>query len=118
MLLTNGTYFGYHADIKMVSVDLPGHYGAWIYYDTNDKPRRMVHQFFGTNNYWLTDIDADGVPDTRVDYNEGPKKGSKSIFVKGEWIDADIRNTNATAVIEQRDTQFRFANGKWAAVQR
>lgn len=74
---------------------------------------KSIHQFFGANRYWLTDLDADGVPDTRVNYNEGPNHGSKSIFVKGEWVDADVRGTNAAAVIEQRSTKFQFSNGKW-----
>jgi hypothetical protein len=118
MLLTNGMHFGFEPDHKMISVDIPGHYGAWIYYSSNDKPRRMVHQFYGTNRYWLMDIDADGIPDTRTDYNEGPKRGSKSIFVKGDWIEADVRFTNATAVVEERAVKFQFANGKWTAGQR
>ena len=100
----------------MISVDMPGHYGAWIYYDTNNRPRKMIHQFFGTNRYWLTDLDADGIPDTRVNYNEGPNRGSKSIFVRGEWVDAKLLGTNATAVIDQKTTQFRFSDGRWTIV--
>ena len=114
IFLTNGIYFGSRSDNASISVDIPGHYVSWIYYEaTNNKPRRMVHQFYGANRYWLTDLD--GVPDTRVDYNPGPTRGSKSIFVKGEWIDAEIRSTNATAVIDQQRTDFKFSNGKWNA---
>ena len=112
LLFTNGVYFGFQTN--MVSVDIHGEYGSWLYYDpVSQKPKKMVHQFYGTNNYWLTDSDADGIPDTKVDYNPGPKKGFKSIFLKGDWIEADIHFTNATATIDGMQKSFTFQNGKW-----
>src|SRR5688572_7598895 len=58
LLFTNGVYFGFRTN--MVSVDIHGEYGSWLYYDPiSQKPKKMVHQFYGTNNYWLTDSDAD-----------------------------------------------------------
>ena len=113
VLFTNGMYFGFQTN--MLSVEIPGHYAAWIYYkQTSSAPYKMVHQFYGTNRYWLTDRDADGIPDSRVDYNEGPKRGSESIFMNGDWIDAKLLGTNATAIIDGKQTRLQFADGKWS----
>lgn len=112
VLFTNGMYFGFQTN--MISVEIPGHYAAWIYYEpTSNAPYKMIHQFYGTNRYWLTDQNVDGIPDSRVNYNDGPKRGSKAVFMDGNWIEAELLGTNATAVIDEKPTRLQFADGKW-----
>lgn len=79
---TNGTWFGHLPDRASLGFGTSD-YEITVFFDSSNRAvTKIIQQItIGTNQYWLTDRDGDGVPDQRQAF--GNK--TEEVLFQGQW---------------------------------
>ena len=105
----NGSWFSHYPDRSSLGFGASD-YEITVFFDsTNRAVRKIIQQTtVGTNRYWLTDRNGDGLPDERQAFGDKVEE----VLFKGEWVEARGK-ASREIILDGNWTPIQFVEGAW-----
>jgi hypothetical protein len=106
----NLAWFGHQKDRISMGLGAADYEINVTFNPTNRSVRKIIQQTtVGSNRFWLTDSNGDGVPDERKQFGQRERE----ILLRGEWAASRGLYSTMEALVDSNWTQVHFTNGRW-----